>query len=424
MGIVQGLTLDYNEVRKSVLAATKEKQYQILSQIESFSPEKCSDGNITLIRGFASFVDEHHIEVRKKDGAVEKIYAKDFIVATGSHPRNIPGIEIDQQQIINSDGILNLKNFPKRLLVIGGGIVGCEFATIFSNFQQTDVHILDQAPRILPFEDEDVSEFIANNLQGNGVTIHHNARLKSLDKSNGCLEAIIDFEDGHSTVLEIDVALVSIGRENNIRGIGLEEIGISTNDRGNLSVDDKCVLKSSNDGNIYAVGDISGNAALVSIAEMEGRYAAKAITNRTKYRLKYDGMSTIMFFSPEIAAIGLNEMRCRQRKIPYKVAYYSNRLVNRALAMRSPDGFVKIILSENGKLLGMRAAGPQASACTLSIAMLMDQDKSIVDMMKTVHPHPSITEGIQECLRVLENKSIFKQKAFPEFIKVNTWKPD
>ena len=176
--------------------------------------------------------------------------------------------------------------------------------------------------------------------------------------------------------------------------------------------------------NIYAIGDVSGHAALVSIAEMEGRYAARAIAGKLQHPINYANIATIMFFKPEIAAVGFNEGKCRQLGIPYKVAYYSNQLVNRALAMRSFDGFVKILVNKEGEFLGMRAAGPQAAASTSSFAQLMDQGKTFKDAMMTAHPHPSITEGIQECLRVLDSESIYKPSAFPEFIKVYSWKPD
>ncbi len=413
------LTVEYNEVRKTIIKAAKEKQYQMMSQIETFAPGKTEKGSVVFIHGFARFIDSGSVEVDKEDGSAETVKASNFIVATGSRPRHVSGIVVDQEMILDSDGILNLKEFPDRMIIIGGGIVGCEFATIFSNFKQTDTHLLDMAERILPFEDEDVSRFISGNLEKNGVTIHHKARLRTIKKHNDHLDVIIDYEDGHTDVIEVDVALLSIGRINNTEGYGLEKLGIERNERNDLIIDEKCNCVN----NIYAVGDVSGRSGLVNIAEMEGRYAAKAIADKTVYPLDYTNMSTIMFFNPEIAAVGLNELRCQQRKIPYRVAYYSNSLVNRAMAMRAIDGFVKILVNEKGEFLGMRAAGPQASACTLSFAQLMDQNKTIDEVMKTVHPHPSITEGIQECLRVLESKSIYKPEAFPEQIKVRSWKP-
>ena len=145
-----------------------------------------------------------------------------------------------------------------------------------------------------------------------------------------------------------------------------------------------------------------------------------------KWPLKYSNMSTIMFFYPPVAAVGLNEQQCRKKKIPYRVAYYANSILSRAIAMRALQGFVKIIVSdtENQMILGMRAAGPQASSTIMSIAYLIDQAKGIKDVLKSVHPHPSMSEGIQECLRLLLDKSIYKAQAFPKHLKIRTWRPD
>jgi len=186
-------------------------------------------------------------------------------------------------------------------------------------------------------------------------------------------------------------------------------------------VDNECQVAD----HIYAAGDISGNMALVNIAEMEGRFAAKAIKHCIKYPLNYSNISTIMFFSPEVSSIGLNEKECQKKEIPYKVIHYSHTLVSRAIAMRSTSGFFKIIASdeEDPVILGMRAAGPQSAAAVIFIGPMINSGLRLSEIMKTVHPHPSISEGIQECLRAFTNKNIFKWKAFPDKIKFWTWKP-
>jgi dihydrolipoamide dehydrogenase len=159
---------------------------------------------------------------------------------------------------------------------------------------------------------------------------------------------------------------------------------------------------------------------------LEGRYAAKVLAKANYNALDYSNMSTLMFFKPEVAAVGMNEKMLRQRKMAYKVAWYSNAMVNRTIAMRSTTGFVKIMISDDKeqRILGMRAAGPQASAFIASIAHFINQGNMLKEVMQTIFPHPSVTEGIQECLRLFENKSIFKPKAFPEYIRVDSWKPD
>ena len=417
-----GLTVDYQAVRDTVIQAVKEKQYQMLSQIETYSPERWQGpGSITLKRGYGSFVSRQTVEIESPDGRPEQVNADYFLICTGSKPRGFPDIEVDQERIFNSDGILNLKQFPKRLIIIGAGIVGCEYATIFSNFHQTKVYLIDHQQRIIPFEDEDVSRFVSRNLESNGVEIYHSAILRTITKRKDHLEVILDFNDGHSEVVEVDAALISIGREPNTAGLYLERIGIQSNPQGLLQCDDNCRVS----GNIYAAGDVTKHPALVNIAETESRYAVKHMYGVTKYPLNYSNMSTVMFFKPAVAAVGLNEQTCRKRNIPYRVAVYSNALLSRAIAMRAMRGFTKIIVSndEQQMILGMRAAGPQASTTIMSIALLMDQEKGIKDVLKSVHPHPTMSEGIQECLRLLLDKSIYKPHAFPEHIQIRTWVP-
>lgn len=421
-----GLMVDYQAVRNTVVQAAKEKQYQLLSQIETFAPPRWKgNGSITLKRGTARFLDSSAVEVAPADGGgKERVTADYFVIATGSRPRHFPGVEIDNERVINSDGILSFREFPKRMLVLGAGIIGCEYATIFSNFAQTKVHLLDRQPRVVPFEDEDVSAYVSHNLEQKGVVIHHNAFLRGIVKRPEFLEVTVDYEGGRSQVLEVDAALVSVGREPNLASLEPGNAGISVNARGGLDTDGNCRVAGT--ANIFAVGDVTQHSALYNVAEMEGRYAVKAMYGRNKYPLRYHNMSTIMFFNPEVAVVGLNEQQCREQGVPYRVGYYSNTLVNRAIAMRRTDGFVKILVSEDGnnRILGMRAAGPQAGSTIMVIAHLMDQDKGLEEIMKSIHPHPSITEGIQECLRLLMGKSVHKPLVFPEAMHIRAWSPE
>ncbi len=419
-----GLTVNYGQVRKTVMQAAKTKQLQMLSQIESFARPTDKYGSITLKRGWAKFIDSSTVSI-ERNGEIEMVTGENFIIATGSRPRSIPGIEIDQKYIVDSDGIMNLKKFPERLLIIGSGIIGCEFATIFSNYNQTEVHLLDRQHRVIPYEDRDVSQFVSDNLEKNGVTIHHTANLRSIHKNSEGLEVVLDYQDGHSTVLEVDAALVSVGRVPNLENIGLENVGITPTERGFLNINEECAINDFKACNIFAAGDISGFAQLYSIAEEQGRYIVEALYGSLDYPLDYSNMATLMFFKPAVAAVGLNEKACRKKGIPYKVATYSNTLVNRAIAMCNTSGFVKIIVAGDGtdRILGMRASGPQASALITSIAYQISQKRSLKDIRHNIHPHPSISEGVQECLRIFDEESIFKPQAFPHLIKLETWHP-
>ena len=417
------LTVDYCAVRDTVIEAVKEKQYQLLSQLETFA---CGywkgPGNITYLRGWARLLDENRVEVDLLAGAKREITADNILIVTGSKPRHFPHVTVDQKRIFDSDGILELKSFPRRLMIIGAGVTGCEYATIFSNFGQTKVFLVDHQQRVLPYEDEDISQFVSDQLENRGVKIFHSTQLRDIISKPEHLEVVLDFTDGHATVVEVDAVLISIGRDPNIQRLNLAAIGVTPDKGGYLDCDpDGCVK-----GRIYAAGDVTHRPALVNMAVMESRHAVKHMFKLPTMPLHFPNMSTVMFFYPAVAAVGLNEKACRRKNIPYRVATYANTLLPRAIAMRSTSGFVKIIVSDDDcqRILGMRAAGPQVSTTIMSIALLIDQNKNALDIISSMFPHPTMSEGIQECLRLLVGKSVYKPEAFPDLLRIRRWTPE
>ena len=416
------LTVDYQAVRDTVIEAVKEKQYQLLSQLQTFAPGRWQGaGNITYIQGWASFTDSHRISIALHEGGRKVIHANHVLLCTGSKPRCFEHVPVDQKRILDSDGILQLPHFPRRLMIVGAGVTGCEYATIFSNFGQTQVFLLDHQQRVIPYEDEDVSDFVSRNLEQNAVKIFHSTQLRKVIQKPDHLEVILDFDDGHTTVVEVDMVLVSIGRSPNIGRLNLAAAGVTPDAAGYLDTDGDSRVKD----HIYAAGDVTHRPALVNMAVMESRHAVKHMFNLPTLPLAFPNMSTVMFFYPAVAAVGFSEKACRRNKIAYRAATYSNALVPRAIAMRAVNGFVKIIVSDDDeqKILGMRAAGPQVSSTIMSIALLIDQNNSAGDVLNTMFPHPTMSEGIQECLRLLIGKSVYKAEAFPDLLKIRRWHP-
>jgi dihydrolipoamide dehydrogenase len=417
------LHVDYTAVRNTVLQAIKEKQGQMRAQLSALAAgaPRAGEGSITLKRGQAEFTAPDRIRIVRRGTPTETIQADYFLLCTGSKPRTLPGITIDQAKVFDSDGILRVKAFPKRLMIVGAGIVGCEYATIFSNYGQTRVVLIDHQDRILPFEDIDVSDFVSRHLTANSVDIVHSARLKSVSQKGNQLDITLERDDGNQQLFRMDALLLSVGRVPVTSGLGLKRIGIAPDARGYLKTDDRCCVKD----RIYAAGDVTNHPALVNLAEAEARLAVEAMFGLPVAPLRYDNMSTVMFFYPPVAAVGLNEKQCRENGIAYRVGYYANSLVPRAIAMRSLDGFVKIIVSDDGqdKILGMRSAGPHASSTIVAVATLMDHNTGIKEALKSMHPHPAISEGIQECLRLLMGNSVYKAEVFPDLIKIRHWRP-
>jgi len=322
--------------------------------------------------------------------------------------------------IMTSDGISSLKEFPESLVILGAGVIGCEFATIFSNFGKTNVHLISKDERILPFEDADMALAIEKNLESNGVLIHRLSKLDKMEIVDGQVEYLIEHPDGEKETFHAEKALVSVGRVPNIENTGLREIGVELSEAGHIVDNDTQTSFS----NIYAVGDITADIALVNVGELEGRHAVEKIFGEPRRPIIYENISTIMFLNPEVAGVGMNEQQAQESKINYRVASFDFRCIPRAVAMRNTGGFFKILVTDDDdmKVLGMRAVGEHASSAIQAVALLIATNKSIEELSELIHPHPSIIEGIQECVRVLLGNSIFKPDIFQDYLEYRCYR--
>jgi len=350
-----------------------------------------------------------HNEVEITHGAkTEVVWAENIILATGSRPRYLPELPIDEKIVMTSEGIEDMEDFPESMVIVGAGVIGCEYATIFSGFGRTKVHLIDKGDRILPFEDADVVRIIERNMDNNGVLIHRNSRLVKMKIVNGRVEYELEYTDGSREIFNVEKALVSVGRTPNYEDLWSDKVAINVTTKGIENYDTQTTVK-----NIYAVGDITADISLVNVGELEGRYAVELIFGKPERKLVYENISTIMFLSPEVAGVGLNETRAKELKIDYKVVTLDYSTIARAIAKRNTQGFIKLLVTndEKMKILGMKVVGLHASSAIQAVAVLISMDKGIEELAECVHPHPSITEGIQECVRMLMGKSLFKPAA-------------
>ena len=399
------------DVQQTVKEAIFDRKQQYSAHIKLLQ-EETSTVRFTYARGKGKMLNNHEVQVSGKKGEYV-IYAENIIVATGSRPRRLPHIETDEKIIMTSDGIHHITDYPKSLVILGAGVIGCEYATIFSNFGNTKVYLIDRQDHILPFEDEDISKMVAGNLEQHGVTIHHNANLERLEKQGDKVEYEISFPDGHHEIILVEKALLSIGRVPNIESLHLENAGVKMSKRG-VHIGD--VDTQTNIDNIYAVGDVSGRIALVNMGEIEARHAVEKAFGGKIEPLSYDNVCTIMFLRPEVAAVGLNETQCLKQNIPVKVVKIDYSVIARAIAMRKTQGFFKIIVTNDDqmRILGMRAVGEHASSAIQAVGLLIKMNAPIEVLSELIHPHPSIVEGIQECVRMLLNRSVFKSSVFKD----------
>lgn len=403
------LDVSYPAVIEEVRTAVAERRSLMERQFDFLRAADHDRGDVELVRGTARFVGADKVEVRLPDGGVEAIMAKNFLVATGSKPRVPDGIVVDGEIVVTSDQIESFKSFPKSMVIVGAGVIGCEYATIFANFGKTKIYIIDRQPRILPFEDEDVAEEVAKSFESMGVVIHRASKLESLKVVDGEVEYVITNAEGTTETIRVEKALVSVGRIPNTKELGLDVAGVQLDKTCGVVVTDA----RSSVANIYAAGDTTMDIALVNVAELEARYAVESMFEQRPKPINYEALSAIMFLKPEVASVGLNELKAKEKGIRYRVGVVSNRLVGRNIAMRETHGFVKLLAAPTtGKLLGLRVVGPEASSTIQGIAFLIDQNATLDDIDRCVHPHPAITEGVQECARMLLGRSVMKVDVF------------
>lgn len=403
--------ISWAEVKKTLEEAIFERKFQYSCHIKLLKNQRADI--FSYLRGFGKIISRNEVLVERDADEENMILTTDhIIIATGSRPRTLPNIPVDEKTILTSDGIDHIEDYPKSLVIVGAGVIGCEYATIFSNFGRTKVYLIDRADKILPFEDEDITKIVSENLEKRGATIHHKAQLKRMEIVNGEVEYEIDC-DGETEVIRVEKALLSVGRVSNYDHIGLEEIGIKKGANGRHIGDNDT---QTNIPNIYAVGDVSGRIALVNMGEIEGRHAVERIFEHKTTPISYDNVCTIMFLEPEVAAVGLNEKQCIKENIPCKVVKLDYSIMARAIAMRKTQGFFKIIVTNDDemKILGMRAVGEHASSAIEAVALLIKMDRGIAELSELVHPHPSIVEGVQECVRMLMNRAVFKSSVFKD----------
>ncbi len=394
----------WKEIQIEVNNAIKERVDLLQDHLDCVINSSKNQSALSFIKGTAEIIEEKMVRILT-DTEEKIVIAENIIIATGSRPRTLPNIPVDEKLILTSDTIEKMDDFPKSLVIVGAGVIGCEYATIFAGFGQTKVYLIDKGDTILPFEDADVVAVIEKNLEDQGVHIHRNSSLAKMKIQNGKVVYELQFSDGHTESFQVDKALISVGRVPNYENIWAKAVPIKMGKRGIEDHDTKTSVN-----NIYAVGDITADINLLNVGELEGRYAVEKIFSHPERALVYDNVSTIMFLNPEVAGVGLNEKMAKEKGINFKVVTVDYSTITRAIAKRKTQGFIKLLVTDDTemKVLGMRVVGVQASSSIQAVALLISMNKGIEELAECVHPHPSITEGVQESVRALLGKSILK----------------
>ena len=377
---VSGYTLDFKKAMER-----KDRVVAAQRQGLAFHFKKNS---IELISGTGKLISDSKILVDVASGNKLEVTAKNIIIATGSAAASVPPFILDGENIIDNIGILSLEKIPQSLLIVGGGVIGCEFANIFTTFG-SKVTIIELLPRILSTEDAEVSRVITKVFQKKGINILTDTVAEEVKKVNG--QFVCRIKSGDE--IKADKILISVGRKPNTLDIGIEKAGILKDEKGFIKVD--AYLKT-NIPNIYAVGDVIGGLQLAHVASYEGKIAAENIAGKNK-KSDYRVIPWAIFTSPEIGTVGLNEEQAKSRG--YNVCFglfpFSNS--GKAYITGETEGFIKIIVDKDtSEILGAQAVGPRCSDLVHEVAVAMSGEMVIDNLAETVHSHPTLSEAVME----------------------------
>jgi dihydrolipoamide dehydrogenase len=260
-------SINYKEIQDEVRRAVDERKGMLEDHMTMMKNSHYTD-LLSFRKGSARLLSQNEVEIEMGDGQREVVWADFIILATGSRPRYLPELPIDEKTVMTSDGIELMEDFPESMVIVGAGVIGCEYATIFSGFGKTRVHLIDKGSRILPFEDEDIVHVIERNMEANGVLIHRNSKLIRMEVGDGRVEYELAYDNGSKEIFHVAKALVAVGRTPNYEELWDDSVNISISKRGIEDSDTQ-----TNISNIYAVGDITADISLVNVGELEGRYA-------------------------------------------------------------------------------------------------------------------------------------------------------
>ncbi len=346
-----------------------------------------------LVEGTAKLVDRRTVEVDAKQGGKQRIAAKKgIVVATGSATIQVPGFEFDGERIIGAREAVSLRSIPKRLLVIGGGVIGLELGMVYQAFG-AELTVVELTPSLLPGTDPDCVKVVERQIVKHGGKILKNTRAEGFSKNpDGSVVVKAVTADG-SQQIECDTVLVAVGMKPRSREIGLEGLGVQIDPRGFVQTNELC---QTNVEGIYAIGDVSGPPMLAHKASKEGEVCAEVIAGK---RAAKDWVTVpgIIFTHPEIATVGLTEQQAKEQGLKLKTGRFPFSALGRAMSIAETDGFVKVVSdAESGRIVGIHIVGPSASDLISEAALALEMVATAEDMALTIHPHPTLGEALME----------------------------
>jgi len=356
---------------------------------------------ITHIEGFASFAAGNKLMVKGADGAEKQVTAKHVIVATGARARAFPGMEVDGETVITYKKALSMEKLPKKLLVIGSGAIGMEFA-YFYNAMGSEVTVIEAAPQILPLEDHEISRVVDRSFKKNGIKIITGAMVKSAKKVK--TKGVVEYEaKGKVETIEGDCVLVAVGVIGNTENIGAENTSMQI-ERNTIAVDDW--YRTDHPG-VYAIGDVVGAPALAHVASHEGIVCVEAIAGGHPHKVDYGNVPGCTYCQPQVGSCGKTENQCKEEGIPVKIVRMSYAPNGKAMGLAETEGMVKTIFhAETGELLGAHIVGAEATELIVSLQLARTFETTEAEIAHHMFPHPTLSEMIHESVLDSEGRAI------------------
>jgi dihydrolipoamide dehydrogenase len=358
---------------------------------------------VTAFHGTGKLLGPGKVEVTPEKGTAQVIESKNIVIATGSDVARLPGIEIDEKQVVSSTGAIALPKVPKHLVVVGAGVIGLELGSVWARLgaKITVVEFLD---RILPGMDADVAKNFQRLLKRQGFDFKLSTKVTGVETSRSGVKVTVEpAKGGDAETIDADTVLVAIGRVPYTEGLGLEQAGIAMAERGMVAIDDH--FKTSVEG-IYAIGDCVRGPMLAHKAEDEGLAVAEIIAGQAGH-VNYGVIPGVVYTSPEIAAVGKTEEELKEAGIEYNIGKFPFMANGRAKANQTPDGFVKVLADkETDLVLGVHILGAQAGELIHEAAVLMEFGGSAEDLARTCHAHPTLSEAVKEAAMAVANRAV------------------
>lgn len=363
---------------------------------------------IDVIFGHGRIKAKGKVEVKDKDGKVQDVDAKYIIIATGGRSRELPSMKQDGKKVIGYREAMVLPQQPKSMIIVGSGAIGVEFAYVY-NSMGTKVTIVEFMPRVVPVEDEEISKELEKQYKKQGIDILTNATVESVDTGGSLIKASVKKQDGSKVTLEADIVLSAVGVVANVENVGLEEMGIKV-DKGRIIVDK---FQQTNVAGIFAIGDCTPNQALAHKASKEGINAAEYIgflEKKHKHEpdvVDYNNIPGCTYCTPEIASVGLTEAAAKEAGYEIKVGKFPFVASGKATAAGATDGFVKVIYdAKYGEFLGAHMIGNNVTEMIAEVALARKLETTSHEVLNTIHPHPTMSEGVKEATAVAYGEAI------------------